>query len=90
MRDRESRQGGMKRHSLVPPPHHHPSQDDGSPELVAQNVLAISLALLLAAALGGMALRVLTVATALAAAALRYTVIAVLLLFFAIVFTPRR
>ena len=52
-------------------------------------MLAISLALLLAAALGGMALRVVAVAAALAAAALRYSIVAVLLLFFAIVFTPR-
>jgi hypothetical protein len=52
-------------------------------------VFAISLALLLAAALGGVALRVLLVAAALAAAALRYSVVAVLLLFFAIVLTPR-
>ena len=72
-----------------PPPSLSLSQDDGSPELVAQNVLAISLALLLAAALGGTALRIVAVAAALAAAALRYTVVAVLLLFFAIVFTPR-
>ena len=60
----------------------------GSPEATLQNVLAISLALLLGAALAGMAVRVVAVAAALAAAALRYTVVAVLLLFFALLFTP--
>ena len=60
----------------------------GSPEATLQNVLAVSLALLLGAALAGMAVRVVAVAAALAAAALRYTVVAVLLLFFALFFTP--
>lgn len=60
----------------------------GSPEATLQNVLAVSLALLLGAALAGMAVRVVAVAAALAAAALRYSVVAVLLLFFALFFTP--
>jgi len=60
----------------------------GSPEATLQNVLAVSLALLLGAALAGMAVRVVAVAAALAAAALRYTAVAILLLFFALFFTP--
>ena len=63
-------------------------EDDGSPELVAQNVLAVSLALLLAASLGGVLLRI--GAVALVVAAVRYSVVAVLLLLVAVVLTPKR
>ena len=65
-------------------------EDDGSPELVAQNVLAVSLALLLAASLGGVLFRVGAVAVALVVAAVRYSVVAVLLLLVAVVLTPKR
>jgi hypothetical protein len=65
-------------------------EDDGSPELVAQNVLAVSLALLLAASLGGVLLRIGAVAVALVVAAVRYSVVAVLLLLVAVVLTPKR
>lgn len=65
-------------------------EDDGSPELVAQNVLAVSLALLLAASLGGVLVRIGAVAVALVVAAVRYSVVAVLLLLLAVVLTPRR
>ena len=65
-------------------------EDDGSPELVAQNVLAVSLALLLAASLGGVLVRIGAVAVALVVAAVRYSVVAVLLLLVAVVLTPRR
>lgn len=65
-------------------------EDDGRPELVAQNVLAVSLALLLAASLGGVLVRIGAVAVALVVAAVRYSVVAVLLLLLAVVLTPRR
>ena len=65
-------------------------EDDGSPELVAQNVLAVSLALLLAASLGGVLVRIGAVAAALVVAAVRYSVVAVLLLLVAVVLTPKR
>lgn len=65
-------------------------EDDGSPELVAQNVLAVSLALLLAASLGGVLVRIGAVAVALVVAAVRYSVVAVLLLLVAVVLTPKR
>lgn len=65
-------------------------EDDGSPELVAQNVLAVSLALLLAASLGGVLFRIAAVSAALVVAAVRYSVVAVLLLLVAVVLTPRR
>jgi hypothetical protein len=65
-------------------------EDDGSPELVAQNVLAVSLALLLAASLGGVLVRICAVAAALVVAAVRYSVVAVLLLLIAVVLTPKR
>ena len=59
-------------------------QDDSSPESVAQNVLAIALALLLAAAVGNVVWKIVVVSWALLSAAVRYVAVAFLLLAIAV------
>ncbi len=59
-------------------------QDDSSPESAAQNVLAIALALLLAAAVGNLVWKVVIVSWALLSAAVRYVAVAFLLLAIAV------
>lgn len=62
----------------------HGMQDDSSPESVAQNVLAIALALLLCAAVGNVVWKIVVVSWALVSAAVRYVAVALILLSIAV------
>ena len=61
-------------------------QEDGSTETAAQNILAITLTLLLVAATGSILWRIFLVSWALVSAAVRYSVVAVMLLVLIVVF----